>query len=226
MTVNAPAVLFDIDGTLVDSNYLHVFAWLQAFDDIGVDVEAWRIHRGIGMDGTELVKTLCPDLDDVDGAKDAHARRYQALTPLLRTLPGATELLDAVAATGLQVVLATSAPESELTKLREVLQRDDIVSAITSSEDVETAKPQPDLVGVALERAGVTADRAVFVGDAVWDIRAAKSAGLPTVALRSGGVSHAELESEGAAAVYENPADLLKHLEASPLGDLLTATSD
>lgn len=223
MADNAPAVLFDIDGTLVDSNYLHVFAWQQAFDDIGLDVEAWRIHRGIGMDGTELVKSLCPDLDDVDTAKDAHSNRYQALSPLLRTLPGALDLLDAVAAAGLQVVLATSAPEDELATLREVLGRDDIVSAITSSEDVETAKPRPDIVEVALEKAGVSADRAIFVGDAVWDVRAAKRASVSTIGLRSGGASQAELESEGAVAVYDNPGDLLKHFDESPLRDL-TAT--
>jgi HAD superfamily hydrolase (TIGR01509 family) len=220
MSDKAPAVLFDIDGTLVDSNYLHVFAWQQAFDDIGVDVEAWRVHRGIGMDGTELVRSLCPDLDDVDGAKDAHARRYQALAPLLRPLPGALDLLDAVADAGLQVVLATSAPDDELVNLRKVLGRDDLVSAITSSEDVDTAKPQPDIVEVALERAGVPAERATFVGDAVWDVRAAKRAGVTSVALRSGGISQAELESEGAAVVYDGPADLLAHFAESPLGEL------
>ncbi|MCP9270740.1 HAD family hydrolase [Mycolicibacterium arenosum] len=219
----APAVLFDIDGTLVDSNYLHVFAWQQAFDDIGVTVDAWRIHRGIGMDGTRLVTELCPDLEDVDAAKDAHSRRYEALAPLLHPLPGALELLDAVAAAGLQVVLATSAPEDELATLREVLGRDDIVSAITSSEDVDTAKPQPDIVAVALQRADVPADRAVFVGDAVWDVRAATRAGVATIALRSGGYGRAELESEGAAAVYDDPADLLEQFAASLLGKLASA---
>jgi HAD superfamily hydrolase (TIGR01549 family) len=217
---STPAALFDIDGTLVDSNYLHVFAWQQAFDDIGVDVEAWRIHRGIGMDGTELVTTLCPDLEDVDGAKELHARHYRTLTPLLRTLPGALDLLDAVADAGLQVVLATSAPEDELDTLRGLLNRDDIVSAITSSEDVDTAKPRPDIVVVALERAGVSADRAVFVGDAVWDARAARRAGVETVALRSGGSARDELESEGVTAVYDNPADLLEHFDESPVGKL------
>lgn len=222
MSSSAPAVLFDIDGTLVDSNYLHVFAWQQAFDDIGVAVEAWRIHRGIGMDGTELITTLCPDLGDVEGAKDAHSRRYQALAPLLRTLPGAVQLLDSVVAAGLQVVLATSAPEDELATLRKVLGRDDIVSAITSSEDVDTAKPQPDIVAVALERAGVPADRAVFIGDSVWDVRAAKGVGVSTIGLRTGGTSRAELESEGAAAVYDGPADLLEHYDESPLSSLLS----
>ena len=217
---SAPAVLFDIDGTLVDSNYLHVFAWQQAFDDIGVEVEAWRIHRSIGMDGTELLRSLCPGLDDLEAAKKAHSEHYRALSPLLRALPGALDLLDAVADAGLQVVLATSAPEDELASLRDVLDRDDIVSAVTSSEDVDTAKPQPDIVAVALDRAGVPADRAVFVGDAVWDVRAARRAGVPTVGLRSGGSGRAELESEGAAAVYDNPADLLAHLHASPVGAL------
>lgn len=219
MTQKAPAVLFDIDGTLVDSNYLHVFAWQQAFDELNTPVEAWRVHRSIGMDGSKLVGSLAPDLD-VAKAKDAHSRHYRRLSGLLQPLPAAIDLLDAVAATGLQVVLATSAPGDELDELRKVLGRDEIVSAITSSEDVETAKPQPDVVEVALERAGVPADRAVFVGDSVWDVRAASRAGVQTIGVLSGGVSRAELVAEGAVAIFKNPADILEQLDDSPIGAL------
>lgn len=217
-----PAVLFDIDGTLVDSNYLHVYAWQQTFAEMDLDVEGWRIHRSIGMDGSELITTLCPGIsdDNASRAKDLHTHYYQPLTDLLRPLPGARRLLDAVSATGLQVILATSAPDDELSILRKVLQRDDIVSAMTSSDDVETAKPQPDIVEVALKRANVTADRAVFLGDTVWDVRAAKRAGVQAIAVLSGGVSRHELEIEGAVQVFENANELADHVDDTSIGKL------
>jgi HAD superfamily hydrolase (TIGR01509 family) len=222
MPMTAPAVLFDIDGTLVDSNYLHVHAWQRAFSELGFAVESWRIHRRIGMDGSVLVDELVPDISDdaADRAKELNSRYYLDLTGLLRPLPGALELLDAVAAMGLQVVLATSAPEDELAVLRKVLDRDDLVSAITSSGDVDTAKPQPDIVEVALKRAGVEPERAVFVGDAAWDVRAAKRAGVVCIGVESGGVDRAVLQAEGAVAVFENPRDLLDHLGDGPIAAL------
>ena len=226
--MSEPAILFDIDGTLVDSNYLHVHAWLRAFDEAGLDVEAWRIHRGIGMDGSSLLGELAGDAPDdvVSTAKKLHTRFYHETTGLLRPLPGALDLLDAVAATGLQVVLATSAPEDELAALRKVLQRDDLVAAITSSDDVDTAKPEPDIVEVALKRAGVGADRAVFVGDTVWDVRAAARAGVECIGVQSGGIDPASLQDEGAVAVYRNPRDLLDHLDVSPIGALAANVSE
>lgn len=219
----APAVLFDVDGTLVDSTYLHVHAWSQAFDRLGRPVEAWRIHRSIGMDASQLIESLVADADDdmKAHAKDLHAHYYQQLTTLLRPLPGARELIDGVKTLGLQVVLATSAPEDELAKLREVLDVDELVSAVTSSEDVDTAKPQPDIVEVALARAGVTPQRAVFVGDAVWDIEACRRVGVPAVAVRCGGIGRDELQGAGAADIYDDPADLCRHLESSPIGRLV-----
>ncbi|MGE2692751.1 HAD family hydrolase [Mycolicibacterium pulveris] len=217
-----PAVLFDIDGTLVDSNYLHVHAWYRAFGEVGIPVEAWRIHRSIGMDGTTLVRTLTDgaDEDSRERVKDLHSRYYKEMTPELRPLPGARELLEAVDKLELQVVLATSAPEDELSILREVLDRDHLVSAVTSSADVETAKPQPELIEVALDRAAVPAEHAVFVGDTVWDVVACQRAGVQTVALLSGGVSQAELESAGAARVFENPLELCQHLDDTPVAAL------
>ncbi|MEV3905706.1 HAD family hydrolase [Mycobacterium sp. NPDC050551] len=219
---NAPAVLFDIDGTLIDSNYLHVHAWIRAFTEAGVDVEAWRIHRCIGMDGATLLESLAGDVDDDTRkrAKELHSKYYKETTGLLRMLPGTRDLLDRVKALGLQVVLATSAPEDELEILRDVLDSEDVVSAVTSSEDVETAKPKPDIVAVALEKAGVDADRAVFVGDAVWDIVACERAGVTAIGLLSGGVSREELENSGARAVFENPADLLAQIDRSPIATL------
>ncbi len=220
-----PAVLFDIDGTLVDSNYLHVHAWYRAFQEVGVRVEAWRIHRSIGMDGTTLVSSLAGDTDDDtrSRAKDLHSHYYKETAPLLKPLPGAQELLQRVEELGLQIVLATSAPEDELEILREVLARDSLVSAMTSSKDVDTAKPQPDIIEVALDRAGVGADRAVFIGDTVWDVEACERAGVPTIAVLSGGVSRGELETAGAQAVFDDTRELCEHLESTAVGRLARA---
>jgi HAD superfamily hydrolase (TIGR01509 family) len=217
-----PAVLFDIDGTLVDSNYLHVQAWYRAFSDADVEVEAWRIHRSIGMDGSTLLKTLAGDADEDTRSrlKDLHSRYYKETVPLLRRLPGARELLEAVDGLGLQIVLATSAPEDELAILREVLASDKLVSAVTSSNDVDTAKPQPDIVDVALERAGVDADHAVFIGDTVWDVEACNRAGVPTIAVLSGGVSRGELEKAGAQAVFEDTKELCEHIDDTLIAKL------
>jgi HAD superfamily hydrolase (TIGR01509 family) len=220
-----PAVLFDVDGTLVDSNYLHVYAWYRAFSEAEVEVEAWRIHRSIGMDGSTLLASLAEGADDDTRSrlKDLHSQYYREMAPQLRRLPGVRELLDAVDELGLQIVLATSAPDDELSVLREVLASDDLVSAVTSSNDVDTAKPQPDIVHVALERAGVDATDAVFVGDTVWDVEACERAGVPTIAVLSGGVSRNELETAGAQAVFDNPRDLCAHLDSTAIGTLAKA---
>lgn len=218
----AAAVLFDIDGTLVDSNYLHVAAWSRAFAEIGMPLDAWRIHRSIGMDGSTLLSTLADGADDdaKERAKDLHSQYYKESASLLRPLPGARGLLEAVEKLDVQVVLATSAPDDELAILRDVLKCDHLVSAMTSSADVDTAKPQPDIINVALERAGVAAAHAVFVGDAVWDVEACKRAGVATIALLSGGVSKCELEDAGAHQVFEDPIDLCQHLDDTPIAAL------
>ncbi|WP_197377356.1 HAD family hydrolase [Mycolicibacterium baixiangningiae] len=221
---SAPAVLFDIDGTLVDSNYLHVHAWHRSFADEGLTVESWRVHRCIGMDGSTLLDSLVPDADDDarKRLKEGHSRYYLEDKALLRLLPGARALLERVQELGLQVVLATSAPEDELAVLREVLDSEDIYSALTSGEDVDTAKPRPDIVNIALERAGVVdTGRAVFVGDAVWDIEACERAGVTSIGVLSGGVSRGELTEAGASAVFENAEDLRTHLDDSPVATLL-----
>lgn len=220
--LKAPAVLFDMDGTLVDSNYLHVHAWIRAFDEVGVWVEGWRIHRSIGMDGGCLLKSLAGDADDdvQSRAKDLHLRYLREAAPLLRPLPGARALLERVRGLGLQVVLATSSSEDELALSRPALDCDDLISASTSSKDVDVAKPEPTIVEVAMERAGVDAEHAVYVGDAVWDIVACGRAGVRAIGLLSGGVSRGELEKSGAAAVFENPDDLREHLDDTGIGAL------
>lgn len=220
--VNQPAVLFDMDGTLVDSNYLHVHAWTQAFSEVGIEFEAWRIHRSIGMDGKRLLQSLAQDADDdaQSRAKDLHLRYLREAAPLLRPLPGARALLERLRSLGLQIVLATSSSEKELALSRPALDCDDLLSAMTLSKDVEVAKPEPAIVEVALEKAGVDAGSAVYVGDAVWDIIACGRAGVRAIGLLSGGTSREELEKAGAEAVFENPQDLCEHLDETSIAEM------
>lgn len=220
------AVLFDIDGTLVDSTYLHVHAWQRALADLADEldhtVDAWRVHRGIGMGSGLLLAELLGDAADRlgDRAKERHEHHYGTLTSvpgLQRPFDGARDLVRAVAERGARTVLATSAGPAELGELREVLDLDDVLTDITSADDVEQAKPEPDLVHAALEVAGVPPGRAVMVGDTGWDVEAAARAGVPCVAVLTGGWREAELREAGAAAVYRDAAALLADLDASPL---------
>ncbi|CDO27459.1 HAD family hydrolase [Mycolicibacterium porcinum] len=217
---NPLAVLFDVDGTLVDSNYLHVHAWARAFREESIDVESWRIHRSIGMDGSTLVATLSGDASHAvqQRLKDHHGSFFRDTAEQIVRLPGARELLHHLAEHGVRVVLASSAPDDELSIARKVLDSDDAIAAATSSKDVDTAKPDPGIVRVALERAGVSAEQAVFVGDAVWDGQAATRIGVPFIGLRCGGVADSELEKAGAQAVFDDPRDLLQRLETSVIG--------
>lgn len=217
------AVLFDIDGTLVDSNYLHADAWHRAFAEAGLTVPTWRIHRAIGMDGSTLIRDVCPGIDDdtADRVDDLHSRFYKDNADQLRLLPGAREILAQLHEAGLRVVLATSAPADELAILRRLLDSESALYAVTGGEDVDTAKPDPTIVRIALERAGADAGRAVFVGDSVWDMQACRSLGLPAVGVLSGGISGAELGDAGAAYCCDDVEALRHELDRSPLADLL-----
>ncbi len=214
------AVLFDIDGTLVDSNYLHVDAWDRAFADAGIPAPVWRIHRSIGMDSTKLLTSLAGEAseDEAAHAKELHSRYYKESVGRLRPIAGARELVHELARRGLKVVLATSAPEDELEILRGVLQLDDPVAEMTSAGDVGTAKPDPDIIEAALEKAGVGADEAIMVGDAVWDVEAAARAGVPAIGVLTGGFGEAELREAGAVEVHDDVAALLAALDDSVLG--------
>ena len=217
------AVLFDVDGTLVDSNYLHVVAWMGAFREAGHPVDGAAIHRAIGMGAPQLLESLLGgSLAGEIGpqVKAGHTERYRRWFESLRPFDGARDLLRSVACRA-GVVLATSASPEEVSALRATLDADDAIDAITGSEDVERAKPAPDLVHVALQRAGVDSDAAVFVGDTVWDVEASARAGLPCVAVLTGGISAAELHEAGAVAVYRSVADLLENLDDSPLAAVL-----
>lgn len=212
------AVLFDIDGTLTDTNYLHTLAWRRAFLDAGLDVASSRIHRMIGAAGGVLLRELAGE--EREDVREGWRQHFAALRPEIRAFPAAADLVRAVAARGPKVVLATSSEEDDVAALREALGADDAVAAVTTAGDVDEAKPSPEVFERALESVGVTADHAVVVGDTGWDVKAAARAGLRTIAVTTGGVSRMELEAAGAIAVYDDPADLLARLDASPLADL------
>ncbi len=216
------AVLLDIDGTLVDSNYLHVDAWDRAFVAAGHPVEMWRIHRAIGMDSGKLIERLLGE----DAAAVAEAvqkeqgRLYLEMTDRLRVINSARELLQELSRRGHVVVLATSAPKDELAVLLDVLHVNEAIDSVTSGEDVSAAKPDPGLIELALERASVPASRAVMIGDSVWDIEAARRAGVTSIGMRAGGYGAEELRTAGAAAVYDDAAHLLAEIDQSPIATL------
>jgi len=211
------AVLFDIDGTLIDSNYLHVESWSRAFDDIGAPVDAWRVHRGIGLDSAKLLEELLGDRvhELGDAAKERHSARYAPLVPRLRRFSGARELIQRLSGSGVRVVLATSAPPEEFRVLSDCLDADSWLYAATTADDVETAKPEPDIIATALERAGVTAGSAVMIGDTRWDAIAARRAGVRSVGVLSGGVGSGELREAGASLVFDDVAAILTAVDSA-----------
>jgi HAD superfamily hydrolase (TIGR01509 family) len=224
---NVNAVLFDVDGTLVDTNYLHAVTWWQAFGQAGHVVAMTDIHRAIGMGSDLMLNRLLPDDRDRDADADirtSHSALYATYWSRLRPLPRAADLLRACRSGGLTVVLASSADEAEFKVLRDALDAEDAIDAATSAGDVETSKPAPDLVEVALDKAGVPAHEAVFVGDTVWDVQASQKVGVPCIGLLSGGISRDELITAGAAQVYSGPAELLADLGRSLLSRTANAT--
>jgi HAD superfamily hydrolase (TIGR01509 family) len=221
MSGSPRAVLFDVDGTLVDTNYLHVVTWWQAFAQDGHHVPMTDIHRAIGMGSDQLLDRLLPDGRDRDADDTllaSHDALYATYWARLRPLPGAADLLRACKARGLRVVLASSAGQAESGVLRTALDAEDAIDDATFSGDVDRTKPAPDLVEVALEKAGFPAGQAVFVGDTVWDARASQKAGVPCIGLLSGGISREELADAGAAQIYAHPADLHARLPGSLIG--------
>ncbi|MDV5144032.1 HAD family hydrolase [Streptomyces sp. SBC-4] len=214
------AALFDVDGTLTDTNYLHVVAWWEALRQAGHQVPMHSVHRAIGLPGEDLLDHLLGD--DRDPAQDdrlsaAHHTLYATFFDRLPALASAADLLRTLAGSGWRVVLVTSAKDSELSALRRAIDADDAIAETGTSDDVEEGKPAPEPVRHALRLAQVPPERAVFVGDTVWDMKAATRARVTAVGLLCGGIPRADLEEAGAAAVYRDPADLLAHLADSPL---------
>lgn len=215
----APAVLFDVDGTLTDTTYLHTLAWWRALGDAGHDLAMAAVHHLVGMGSSELLTELIGRPDEA--LSDAHGHHYQRLKGEIRALPGARDLVREVARRQATVVLATSAKERDVGDLLRTLDVDDSVAHVVHSADVAEAKPAGDLFSVGLEKAGCPAERAVAVGDTPWDVVAAAKVGLSTVAVQTGGHGRAELLEAGAVAVFRDPAELLAELDHSPLGRLL-----
>jgi len=216
-------VLFDVDGTLVDTTYLHTVAWWEAMRQFDHDVPMAEIHRGIGMGSDKIIDHLLGsdrDRSADDEMTTAHDILYGAWWERLRPLPGAKDLLQACAGQGLAVVLASSAKGSELKILRRVIDADDAVAAATSSSDAEQSKPAPDILEAALDQSQVDPRQCVFVGDAIWDVKAAAKLDIPCIGLACGGTSAAELEAAGAVETYKDPAELLRNLENSAIAKL------
>ncbi|OZV78829.1 HAD family hydrolase [Micromonospora echinospora] len=220
MAARSDGVLFDVDGTLVDTTYLHTVAWWEALRQFDHAVPMALIHRSIGMGSDRLLDHLLgPERDRAsdDRLRDAHDSLFLEYADRLTPLPHAADLLRACADRGLRVVLATSAAEHEVRALRAALDADDAVDTVTSSADAQQGKPAPDILVAALEQSGLAAERVVFVGDSVWDVAAAGRLGIPCIGLTCGGTGRAELAGAGAVEVYDDPGALLAHLADSPV---------
>ncbi|OKK17581.1 HAD family hydrolase [Streptomyces sp. CB00455] len=213
------AALFDVDGTLADTNHLHVVCWWEALRQAGHDVAMHDIHHAIGLPGEGLLAHLLGEGRDTgqdDALSAAHDTLYGTYFDRLPPLESAAGLLRALHGRGWRVVLVTSAKDHELEALRRAVDADDAITATASADDVSQGKPAPDPVRHALGLVGADPRDAVFVGDTVWDMKAAAKAGVTSVGLLCGGISRADLEEAGARAVYANPADLLADLDRSP----------
>jgi HAD superfamily hydrolase (TIGR01549 family) len=214
-----PTAILDIDGTLVDTNYHHALAWARAFRQYGVTLPIWKIHRHIGMGGDQLVAALTSeefDEESGDEVRTAEKALYTAMIRDVDPLKGASELIQDLKERGGKVILASSAKSDELDHYLDLLGARDVADDWTSSADVEQTKPSPDLITAALEKAG--GGEAVMIGDATWDIEAAKRAGVETLAVMTGGFSEAELRDAGALQVFWSIEDLRQRLSETPFG--------
>ncbi len=218
MTRTQPGVIFDVDGTLLDNNYFHAIAWWRALRGAGIEIPMSRVHRGIGMGGSEMMAALIgeqrPELSE------AHGREFAGFRDEMVAFTAVPELLREVKSMGLRVMLGTSARPENLPAMLQAINADDAIHGIVSSEDVEQAKPHPDIFSTALARGGLDPDRTLVVGDTRWDVEAARRAGLSCLTVLTGGWSEAELLAAGSVAVYDSPQDLLHRLDASPLAGL------
>jgi HAD superfamily hydrolase (TIGR01549 family) len=204
------AVLFDIDGTLVDSTYHHAVAWHRAFTRLGDAPPMWRLHRAIGMGGDKLVAHVAGDETEAqhgDKLRDFWREEYLELRAEVRPLPGAADLVQRLSA-GHRVALASSGDPEFAREAIDLLGIGDRIEALTTSEDVDASKPEPDLVAATLDRLGEVR-RAVFVGDTPYDVEAARRAGMGCIAVLTGGFSRAELTEAGASLVVESLAELV-----------------
>ena len=212
------AFLFDLDGTLIDSVYQHVIAWREALEEVDVSLAVWKIHRRIGMSGGLFVTALRRELeaeldaDTIARLPDLHAEAYASHSGGVRPLPGATGLLEHLSRRGIPWAIATSGSERTAGRARGLLGLPDDVPMVTRDQ-VSYAKPDPDLFLTAAARIGADIRDSIVVGDSVWDLLAARRAGALGIGLLSGGYGREELIYAGAFRVYEDPGDLLAHLD-------------
>jgi HAD superfamily hydrolase (TIGR01509 family) len=217
----ASAAILDVDGTLVDTNYHHTVAWYRAFRQHGIVLPLWRIHRHIGMGGDQLVGALCGEEVEGEQGEDirsAEKALYLAMINEVEPLEGARDLIEELKSHGHGVVLASSAKEEEVEHYLDLLDARELADDWTTSADVETTKPAPDLVKAALEKLGADVGDGVMVGDSTWDCEAAKRAGLPSIGVLTGGFSEQELREAGAGRVFWSIRELRESLRETPLG--------
>lgn len=213
------AFLFDLDGTLVDSVYQHVLAWQEALDEEGIELSVWRIHRKIGMSGGLFTNQLLRETgggigpERVERLRRLHAAAYQRQAGRIRPLPGARELLATLTEAGIKWAIATSGRMETAAQNLTALGVDPETVPVVTRDLVKYAKPDPDLFLAAAERLGVKIETAMVVGDSIWDMLAAQRCRALGVGLLCGGYGSEELERAGAYRVYEDPADMLRHLD-------------
>jgi HAD superfamily hydrolase (TIGR01509 family) len=206
----AKVVVLDVDGTLMDTNYLHTEAWARAFEEVGHRVPRARLHKQIGKGSNLLIGEFVEDEETGEKIDELHSELYAELQEYGHPLPGAKELISTLRERGYEVWFVTSAKDEELEHHMEELEAEGRISGVVNSSAVENPKPAPDIFELALQRAGASPDETVAVGDAGWDVEAADAAGIRTVAVLTGGAfSRQELEAAGAVAVFEDCAALL-----------------
>jgi HAD superfamily hydrolase (TIGR01509 family) len=213
-------VMLDVDGTLVLSNDAHARAWVEAYQAFGYQVAFAEVRRLIGMGGDKLMPALTPELNAEEGEGKRISERRKELflrqfAPGLRPAPGARALVEEMRRRGLRLIIVSSAQRDELESLLRAAQVDDLVTEATTKTDVAESKPAPEPAQVGLERLGLAPEVCVMLGDTPYDVESAGKAGVSTIAVRCGGWDDAGLR--GAAAVYDDPADVLAHYDASPL---------
>jgi HAD superfamily hydrolase (TIGR01509 family) len=203
-------VVLDVDGTLMDTNYLHTEAWARAFEEAGHRVPRVKLHKEVGKGAELLIREFVDDDEKVEKVQDLHSEVYAQLQEYGHPLPGAKELISSLKERGYEVWFVTSAKDEELEHHMQELEAEGNIDGVVNSSAVENSKPASDIFEETLRRAGASADETVAVGDAVWDVEAASAAGVRTVAVLSGGAyDEDDLEEAGAVAVYEDCAALL-----------------
>jgi len=221
MVVHIGGVIFDVDGTLVDSNDAHAHAWVEAMKEHGYDVSFAKVRPLIGMGGDKVLPETIGVAKDSQQGKQVSQRRKQIFMerylPTLKAFPDARDLLQHIHDQRLKMAIATSAEQDELNGLLQVLGPGtaELFEQETSSKDTSHSKPEPDVMDIALQRLGAEPDKIVMIGDTAYDIESAAQAGIKTIAFRCGGWSDKDLA--GAICIYDGPADLLAHYDASPL---------